>query len=301
MTDYISFDQQVAIITGAGRGLGRAYALELARRGARVVVNDLGAAPDGSGADRSAADAVVEEIRSNGGEAVADYSSVASAEGGMALTQVALDSFGTVDIVINNAGNLRVKAFSKLSLEDIDIVLDVHLRGAFYVTQPAFGVMREKGYGRLLFTSSGAGLWGDLGVASYGAAKMGLVGLSNVLALEGAKYGITSNVIAPIAQSRLTFELLGDAADQLSPELVVPMSLYLVSPTSHITHEIFSVAGGRFAQVFVGLAPGWTAPPDHVPSLEEIREQMGRIRKQSGYIVPDRLSDEMALVLKEYP
>lgn len=178
----IGFDNQVAIVTGAGGGLGRAYALELARRGARVVVNDLGGRPDGTRGGSDAADSTVAEIIAKGGEAVANYDSVGTPAGGEAIVRSAVDAFGTVDVVINNAGILRDKSFANVELSDVDAVIDVHLRGAFHVTQPAFRVMKEKGYGRLLFTSSAAGLFGNFGQANYGAAKMGLVGLSNVLA-----------------------------------------------------------------------------------------------------------------------
>ena len=297
--DTISFDNRVAIVTGAGGGLGRTYALELARRGARVVVNDLGGAIDGSGEGASSpADTVVAEITAAGGEAVASYDSVATAEGGEAITQTALDAFGTVDIVINNAGILRDKAFANVSIDDVRAVIDVHLLGAFHVTQPAFRVMKEKGYGRLLFTASAAGVFGNFGQSNYGAAKMGLVGLSNVLAVEGARYGITSNVIAPVAKSRLTEDLLGPMADGVAPELVTPLALYLVSEANDVTHELYSVGAGRFAKVFVGLAPGWTAERGVVPTVEDVRDHLGQIRNEDGYIVPASANDELAVVAK---
>jgi len=293
----IGFDGRVAIITGAGGGLGKTYAVELARRGARVVVNDLGGNPDGSGGAASPADATVAEIAAAGGEAVASYESVATPEGGAAITQTALDTFGTVDIVINNAGILRDKSFANLAVPDLQAVLDVHLLGAFYVTQPAFRVMKQKGYGRLLFTSSAAGVFGNFGQTNYGAAKMGLVGLSNVLAVEGAKAGITSNVIAPIARSRLTEELLGPLADLVAPELVMPLALYLVSEPCTLTHEIFSVGGGKYSRVFIGETPGWFAGKGTHPTVEDIAEHLDDIRSEDGYTVPGNANDDIRLLL----
>ena len=214
----ISFRDRVAVVTGAGGGLGRTYALELAKRGASVVVNDLGGAADGTGAASSAADNVVKEITEAGGVAVANYDSVATPEGGAAIIQTALDNFSKVDVVINNAGILRDKSFSKLSPEELEIVIDVHLKGAFFVSQPAFRVMKEQGYGRFLFTASAAGVFGNFGQSNYGAAKMGLVGLMNVLAVEGAKNNIKANTIMPIANTRLTKDLLGPDRGQARPD-----------------------------------------------------------------------------------
>ena len=294
----ISFDNQVAIVTGAGNGLGRAYALELAKRGARVVVNDLGGMADGTGSGRDAADTTVAEITSAGGHAVASYESVATADGGAAIVQAALDAFGTVDILINNAGILRDKSFLKLEPADVELVLDVHLRGAFHVTQPALRVMRDKGYGRLLFTSSASGIFGNFGQANYAAAKMGVVGLSNALALEGARYGIHSNVIAPMARSRLTEQLLGPVATVLDPEHVVPLALFLVSDQCDLTHEVFTAGGGRFARIFVGVTPGWFAAKSERATLEEIAEHIGAIRGEAGYCVLDSATAEVELALK---
>ena len=294
----ITFDGRVAIVTGAGGGLGKTYAVELARRGARVVVNDLGGNPDGTGAAGGPADTAVAEITAAGGEAVASYDSVATPEGGEAITQTALDAFGTVDIVINNAGILRDKSFANLAVADLRAVIDVHLMGAFYVTQPAFRVMKEKGYGRLLFTSSAAGVFGNFGQTNYGAAKMGLVGLSNVLAVEGAKANIHSNVIAPIARSRLTEDLLGPMAAAVEPDLVTPLSLYLVSEACPLTHEIFSVGGGKYSRVFVGETPGWFAGKGTVPTVEDIADHIGEIRAEDGYTIPANANDDIALLLK---
>jgi NAD(P)-dependent dehydrogenase (short-subunit alcohol dehydrogenase family) len=294
----VRFDDRVAVITGAGGGLGKTYALELASRGAKVVVNDLGGAADGTGGGSAMADATVKEITEAGGAAVANYDSVATPEGGEAIIKSALDNFGQVDIVINNAGILRDKTFVKLAPPDLKAVLAVHLEGAFYVSQPAFRAMKERGYGRLIFTASTAGIFGNFGQTNYGAAKFGLVGLSNVLALEGAKYNIKSNVIAPIANTRLTKELLGPLADSLEPEQVTPLVCYLVSEECELTHEVFSVGGGKFARIFVGMAPGWAAGKGAKPSVEEVRDHMDQIRNQEGYAVPNSIGDEMGLLME---
>jgi NAD(P)-dependent dehydrogenase (short-subunit alcohol dehydrogenase family) len=292
----IRFDDRVAVITGAGGGLGRTYALEIAKRGGMVVVNDLGGKADGSGGSSSMADQTVKEINEAGGKAVANYDSVATPEGGEAIIQTAIDNFGKVDIVINNAGILRDKTFAKLSKEELEIVLDVHLKGAFYVTQPAFRKMKEQNYGRILFTASGAGVFGNFGQTNYGAAKMGLVGLSNVLAQEGLKNNIRCNVIAPIARTRLTEQLLGPMAEKLDPACVTPLSVYLVSEQCELTHEIFDVGGGRYARIFIGMNQGWAKGPGQPASVEEIAANMDQIRDVSDYIIPSGIGDEMKMV-----
>jgi NAD(P)-dependent dehydrogenase (short-subunit alcohol dehydrogenase family) len=296
----IRFDGKVALITGAGGGLGKTYALALASRGCKIVVNDLGGKSDGTGASASMADAVVKEIEAAGGMAVANHDSVATPEGGKAMVKDAIDNFGRIDIVINNAGILRDKTFAKLEPADLEIVLDVHLKGAFYVTQPAFIKMKEQNYGRIVFTASSAGVLGNFGQTNYGAAKMGLVGLSNVLALEGAKNNIKSNVIAPIARTRLTEQLLGPAAETLDAECVTPLVTYLVSENCDLTHNIFSVGGGRFARMFVGLTPGWYAGKGGKPSPEQIRDHMGEIRDPANYIIPDSIADEMRAMMEMF-
>ncbi len=288
------FEDKVVIVTGAGNGLGKCHALAFAARGAKVVVNDLGGGTDGTGGGSAMADTTVKEIGEAGGTAVANYDSVATPEGGEGIVKTALENFGKVDVVINNAGILRDRTFAKLSPEDLAIVLDVHLRGAFFVSQPAFRVMKEGGYGRFLFTASAAGIFGNFGQTNYGAAKMGLLGLSNVLALEGAKYEIRSNVIAPIANTRLTQELLGPLAEKLDPELVTPLSLFLVSEQNQHTHEIYSVGGGRYARVFIGLTQGWFSKK--IPSVEEVAAHMDQIRDEQGYIVPGSIAEEMKLL-----
>ncbi len=292
----IGFDGRVAIVTGAGGGLGRTYALELARRGAQVVVNDLGGGMDGRGGGSSMADAVVKEIAEAGGQAVASYDSVATAQGGEAIVETAVDRFGKVDIVINNAGILRDKTFVKLAAEDLESVIDVHLKGAFFVTQPAFRSMKENGYGRLLFTSSTSGLLGNFGQTNYGAAKAGLLGLSNVLALEGAKYGIKSNVIAPTARTRLTEDLLGPMAERLAPECVTPLALYLVSEACEVTHEIYTAGGGRYARIFVGLNDGWVKGAGEPATLEEVAANFESIRDPEGYVIPTSTADDLQKV-----
>jgi NAD(P)-dependent dehydrogenase (short-subunit alcohol dehydrogenase family) len=218
---------------------------------------------------------------------------VANPVGGESIVQTAIDRWGHVDIVINNAGILRDSTFVKLQPTDLDAVLDVHLRGAFFVTQPAFRQMKQQGYGRLLFTTSAAGLFGNFGQTNYGAAKMGLVGLCNVLAVEGARYGITANVIAPAARTRMTEGLLGPLADAMDPDLIVPMALYLVSKECEITHEIYSAMGGRYARVFIGVTPGWFSGAGAQPTVEEIADRIDAIRDQDGYAVPNNISAEM--------
>ena len=296
----IRFDNRVAIVTGAGGGLGKTYALEFAKRGAKVVVNDLGGATDGSGGSASMADQVVKEITEAGGTAVANYDSVATPEGGEGIVKTALDNFGKVDVVVNNAGILRDKSFVKLSPEELEIVLDVHLKGAFFVSQPAFRNMKENGYGRFVFTASAAGLFGNFGQTNYGAAKMGLVGLSNVLAVEGAKNNIKSNVIAPIALTRLTEDLLGAMAEHISPECVTPLVTFLASEACEQTHEIYSVGGGRFARVFIGLAPGYFAGKGAEISAEEVQANFAQIRNPEGYSIPAHIGEEVQDLMKKF-
>jgi NAD(P)-dependent dehydrogenase (short-subunit alcohol dehydrogenase family) len=250
------FDGRVAIITGAGGGLGRSHALELARRGAYILVNDLGGGLDGSGSSKPAAQRVVDEIIELGGKAAANHDSVATPEGGNAIVQAALEAFGRVDILINNAGILRDKAFHKMDHTMIDPVIDVHLKGALYVTQPAFRLMRDQGYGRIVNTSSASGLFGNFGQANYGAAKAGLAGLTRVLALEGGGHGIKVNAIAPIAATRMTQDILGDLALRVSPESVSPMVAYLAHEECSVNGHIYSVAGGRIARIFVAETHG---------------------------------------------
>jgi NAD(P)-dependent dehydrogenase (short-subunit alcohol dehydrogenase family) len=295
----ISFDGRVAIVTGAGGGLGRTYALDLAARGASVVVNDLGGSVDGQGGDDSAAQKVVDEIKAKGGEAVPSYDSVSTPEGGERIVQTAVDAFGKVDVVINNAGILRDKSFIKLEWADLQAVIDVHLMGAFYVSKPAFRVMKDNGYGRFVFTASNA-TFGNFGQTNYAAAKMGLVGLSNTLAVEGARAGILSNVIMPVAKTRMTEELLGEFADFLAPELVTPMVTYLCSEACTTTHGAYSAAGGRYAAVNWTLGQGWYAGQGASPTAEDIQANLDQINDAEGFIVPGSTTDEIVALANKF-
>jgi NAD(P)-dependent dehydrogenase (short-subunit alcohol dehydrogenase family) len=263
-----------------------------------VVVNDLGGSVEGAGAGTRAADAVVDEIRASGGDAVASYDSVGTPEGGEAIVSAAVDAFGTVDAVINNAGILRDRSFANMTLDELHGVLDTHLKGAFYVSMPAFRIMRERGYGRFVHTSSNAGIFGNFGQANYGAAKMGLVGLSNVLAIEGAKYSIQSNVIAPVARTRMTEQLLGPMAELVSPDQVMPMVVFLCSEANPYTHEIFTAGGGRFGRIFIGTNAGWFAGPKVVPSVDDVASHLDEIRDISSYEIPASSNEEIMIIAR---
>jgi NAD(P)-dependent dehydrogenase (short-subunit alcohol dehydrogenase family) len=294
--DTVTFDGRVAIVTGAGGGLGRTYSLELARRGARVVVNDFGGAVDGTGGADTAADRVVAEILGAGGEAVANHASVASIEGGESIVADAMEAFGSVDIVVNNAGILRDKSFANMTFEEVRAVVDVHLMGAFHVSRPAFKAMKERGYGRFVFTSSNSGLLGNFGQANYAAAKMGLVGLSNVIAIEGAKYNICSNAIAPVARTRMTEDLLGPLAEMVDAAQVTPLVVFLCSDAHTHTHEIFTVGGGRYGRFAVAVNEGWFAGRGVVPTVEEVAAHLDEIRDLSDPQVFGSSTEELQLL-----
>ena len=292
----VSFENRVVIVTGAGNGLGKAYALELGKRGAKVVVNDLGGAVDGSGSGNSPADDVVNEIIENGGEAVANYDSVATKDGGESIVQTAVDSFGTVDAVINNAGILRDKSFANMTEEEFSLIIEVHLKGTYFVTQPAFKIMKENNYGRIVNVASPSGLFGNFGQTNYGAAKMGIVGLTNVLAIEGAKYNIKVNVIAPTAYTRMTEALLPDDVGKLfSAELVTPMVTYLASEACEPTHEIFGVAAGRFARIGIITNEGYV---NTQATAEDIASNIEEIRTITDGTYPLSNEDELLLIQK---
>lgn len=289
----LGYDGKVAIITGAANGLGREHALLLASRGAQVVVNDLGGSVAGDGADAGPAQQVADEIEAAGGVAVASTASVSTRAGGEDIVRTAVDAFGRVDIVVNNAGILRDKAFHNLTDELLDPVLDVHLRGAFYVTQPAWKLMRDQGYGRVVNTSSAAGIFGNFGQTNYGAAKMGLVGFTRVLAQEGAKYGIKANVIAPGAKTRMTEDIMGGVADKLDPRLVSPLVAFLAHEDCPVSGQAFSVGGGRVAQIFIGVTQGIF---DADLSVETVRDRWEELCDRTDYVVPANATEELGLL-----
>jgi NAD(P)-dependent dehydrogenase (short-subunit alcohol dehydrogenase family) len=283
----IRFDGRVAIVTGAGGGLGRCYALELARRGAKVVVNDLGGALDGTSGSPTMAQAVVEEITAAGGEAMANHESVTDRAAAQRMVDEAVSRFGSVDILVNNAGILRDKSFAKMEPDDFEVVVDVHLMGSVNVTRAAFPLMKEQGYGRVVFTTSSSGLFGNFGQTNYGAAKLGLVGFMNTLKLEGAKYGIKVNSVAPTAATRMTDGLWpAEVGDAMAPEHVVPAVVYLCSgdaPTGHI----IEAGGTYFARVAIveakGVVLGRQATAEDVAArYEEIADLNGARTFEAG-------------------
>jgi NAD(P)-dependent dehydrogenase (short-subunit alcohol dehydrogenase family) len=290
----VGFEGKVAIITGAGGGLGREHALLLASRGAQIVVNDLGGAVDGTGASAGPAQKVVEEIEALGGAAVADTNSVASPEGAAAMVKTALDAFGRVDIVVNNAGILRDKSFQNMTQDLWDAVIAVHLTGAFNVTRAAWPHLREQAYGRVVSTSSAAGIFGNFGQTNYGAAKMGIVGLTRVWAQEGAKYNIKANAIAPVARTRMTEDLLGPLVEKLEPALVSPVVAYLASEDCPVTGEVYSVGGGRVSRVFIAEGAGYFKKD---LTVEDVRDNFEAIRSEADFVVPTSANNEIALIM----
>lgn len=293
---------RVAVVTGAGSGLGRAYALELGRRGAMVVVNDIAA---------GAAQAVVSEIVAAGGKAAASSETVTSRAGGRAIIDLAISAFGRIDILISNAGILRHARFEEMGEPEIDNVIDVHLKGAFHVGQPAFAAMKRQGYGRMLFTASSSGLFGHPWQASYAAAKAGIVGLANTIALEGKDHSILCNVIMPSARTGMTqgvdygwkaevtevgatldrlIATPTDGVDRLDPDWVVPLAIHLVSDDAATTHGVFSACNGRYARVAISAAPGWIAPA--MPSADDIAEHWPQICDAGNLFEPSSVYDE---------
>ncbi len=299
----IEFDEQVVIVTGAGRGLGRLYAVELARRGASVVVNDVGSTMSGDGTDPGVSQQVVDEITAAGGSAVASHGSVDDPSTAQSIVDTALDAFGRLDAVVSNAGIFHTQPFDELSVADWRRMLGVHLDGAFYLSQPAFKVMKPQGYGRFVFVVSSAGLFGQPNSAHYAAAKAGVLGLANVLAIEGAAHGILANTVLPFGLSRMVTETLGDDAAlveesqflrAIDPQLVVPIVVYLASRTCELTHHNFSACAGRFARAFVGLGEGWLADDGRPPTAEDIAAHLDEVRSVEPFTVPDSIFDEIA-------
>lgn len=278
------FDDRVAVITGAGGGLGRAHALMLAARGAKVIVNDLGGSPDGTGAGGSSmADKVVEEIKAAGGEATANYDSVDSWEGGEAIIQTAIDAYGKLDIVINNAGILRDRTMMKMSSEEYNRVMDIHVDGSWYVSRAAVPHLRENNYGRVIFTSSGAGLWGNFGQTNYSAAKMAVVGMMLAMKLEMAKHNCNVNVISPLAASRLLGTVMTDEQmETLNPDFVAAMVVYLCSEHCTENGGIFLAGGGNFAKAQMVANDGITIEKREDISVENIAKSIYEITDMSN-------------------
>eukprot|EP01129_Flabellula_baltica_P015175 TRINITY_DN7543_c0_g1_i1.p1 TRINITY_DN7543_c0_g1~~TRINITY_DN7543_c0_g1_i1.p1 ORF type:complete len:421 (-),score=108.92 TRINITY_DN7543_c0_g1_i1:190-1452(-) len=287
----LRFDDQVVIVTGAGNGIGRIYANQFAQRGAKVVVNDLGGSVSGDGASSKAADVVVEEIRANGGIAVANYDSV---EFGDKIVQTAIDNFGRVDVVINNAGILRDVSFTKMSDKDWDLINTVHVKGAYSVTKAAWPYMREQRYGRLIFISSAAGIYGNFGQANYSSAKSSLLGFSHTLSLEGKSRNIQSNVIAPIAGSRMTETVIPeDLINALKPEYVSPLVLYLGHDSCPETGKIFEVGGGCIAQVRWNRSEGVTFPLGQEITPEQVRDNFDTVTDFSTSSYPENINESL--------
>ena len=296
----IDFRGQVAIVTGAGRGLGRHFALDLAQRGASVVVNDLGSSMDGQGSDSSVADQVVEEIRSAGGNAVSSHDSVATPAGGQAIVQTALTHFGRLDAVVSNAGIFEMIPFDEIPADNWRRMINVHLDGSFYLSQPAYRVMKEQGYGRFVFISSSGGAFGIHLAAHYAAAKAGVIGLTNNIALEGAPYGIMANAVLPFARTRM-LAIGGDPEPGSllalnAPELVVPIVVFLASRSCTVSHQNYSACAGRYARIFIGAGNGWYAQGESSPTADDVLAHFDDVSAVEPFIVPGSIVDEMQAV-----
>jgi NAD(P)-dependent dehydrogenase (short-subunit alcohol dehydrogenase family) len=290
----ISLHGRVAIVTGAGRGLGREHALALASRGATVVVNDRGGALDGSSDEASPAEQVVAEIRAAGGTAVADTNDVSTLESASAIVELATSTYGRLDILVNNAGILRDKSFAKLTEEEWNPVLAVHLGGTVWMSKAAWPVMVQQGYGRIVNTTSAAGIFGNFGQANYGAAKAAIWGVTKTLAIEGARHGIHVNAIEPGARTRMTENLLGDYADRLDPSLVSPVVAWLSAEACETTGEIYNVGGGRVARVVIAQTPGYFSP---ALTPEDVRDNWAALNDPDGAEVMVSFQQEFEVLI----
>ncbi len=296
----ISFEGQVAVVTGAGAGLGRAYAIDLAKRGAKVVVNDLGGDPHGQGENRAPAQKVVDEIKELGGEAVPNYDDVSSYEGGFNIVKTAIDNFGRLDIVICNAGILRDVAFHNMSEDDWDKVFAVHIKGSFTVLRAAWPVFRQQSYGRVILTTSSSGIYGQFGQANYGAAKTAMLGLMNVLKQEGAKYNVTVNTIAPVAGTRLTATVMPqEMVERLKPEFVVPAVTYMVSKECTDSGLIIEAGAGNFNRAAIVKGPGIQPGMDEVKDAEWVQANWDKICSLEGAVPMWRTGQTLADYLAE--
>ena len=291
--DALRYDGRVAVVTGAGSGLGREYAMLLASRGARVLVNNR-AAGTAESSGPSPAELVASQIREAGGNAIADNHSVESADAGRAIIEHALRAFGRLDILINNAGGVTDKSFRNMTAEAFENIVDVHLLGAFYTASPAWAVLRDQRYVRILNVTSAAGLLGNFGQSNYGAAKMGLVGLTKTLAVEGKKYNIHANALAPMARTKMSEGLL-DEEVHLDPGQVAPVACYLVHENCPATGEIYSAGGGRFARYFIGVTQGYY---QRDLDIESVRDHFDRASSNDGYLEPRAPDEELAIILQ---